>query len=121
MQRTTCCLIFAPALPEYPAASVRDYCSGAYTLDDLSRQVGLTPQWKGLLRDLDRLAQVRIRLGGANWLVRTDASPAAARLFKTVRLALPRCARQAKPRRPLAPPKRAAKRRGRPRRSATTA
>jgi hypothetical protein len=32
MQRTTCCRIFTPALPEYPAASVRDYCSGAYTL-----------------------------------------------------------------------------------------
>ena len=31
MQRTTCCRIFTPALPEYPAASVRDYCSGAYT------------------------------------------------------------------------------------------
>ena len=30
MQRTTCCRIFTPALPEYPAASVRDYCSGAY-------------------------------------------------------------------------------------------
>src|SRR3984893_18577150 len=27
-----CCRIFTPAaLPEYPAASVRDYCSGAYT------------------------------------------------------------------------------------------
>ena len=33
MQRTTCCRIFTPALPEYPAASVRDYCSGAYTGD----------------------------------------------------------------------------------------
>ena len=31
MQRTTCCRIFTPALPEYPAASVRDYCSGAYS------------------------------------------------------------------------------------------
>jgi hypothetical protein len=31
MQRTTCCRIFTPALPEYPAASGRDYCSGAYT------------------------------------------------------------------------------------------
>ena len=31
-QKAICCRIFAPALPEYPAASVRDYCSGAYTL-----------------------------------------------------------------------------------------
>ena len=30
-QRAICCRIFAPALPNYPAASVRDYCSGAYT------------------------------------------------------------------------------------------
>src|ERR1700730_2129253 len=31
-QRAICCRIFTPAaLPEYPAASVRDYCSGEYT------------------------------------------------------------------------------------------
>src|ERR1700736_2949413 len=31
-QRAICCRIFTPAaLPEYPAASLRDYCSGAYT------------------------------------------------------------------------------------------
>jgi hypothetical protein len=29
-QRDICCRTFAPALPENPAASVRDYCSGAY-------------------------------------------------------------------------------------------
>ena len=86
-------------------------------LDDLARQAGLTLQWKELLRDLDRLAQVRIRHRGADWLARTDTSPAAARLFKTARLAPPPRARQAKP--PPAPPKRPTKRRGRPRRSAT--
>ena len=30
-------------------------------LDDLLRQTGLVPEWKDLLRDLDRLAQARIR------------------------------------------------------------
>src|ERR1700738_3915439 len=31
-QKAICCRIFTPAaLPEYPAASVRDYCSGEYT------------------------------------------------------------------------------------------
>src|SRR6185436_10916352 len=30
-QRDICCRIFTPAQPEYPAASVRDNCSGAYT------------------------------------------------------------------------------------------
>jgi hypothetical protein len=87
-------------------------------LDDLARQAGLTPEWKDLLRDLDRLAQVRLRHRGADWLARTDVSPAAARLFKTARVALPPHARQAKP--PPAPPKQPVKRRGRPRRSATT-
>src|SRR3984893_15466937 len=38
-QRAICCRIFTPAaLPEYPAASVRDYCSGAYTPRDSSAQ-----------------------------------------------------------------------------------
>jgi hypothetical protein len=30
-------------------------------LDDLLRQAGLVPEWKNFLRDLDRLAEVRIR------------------------------------------------------------
>src|SRR5271154_1246140 len=29
--KAICCRIFTPAQPEGPAASVRDYCSGAYT------------------------------------------------------------------------------------------
>jgi len=33
MQKAIPCRIFTPAaLPEYPAAPVRDYCSGAYTI-----------------------------------------------------------------------------------------
>ena len=51
-------------------------------LDDLLRQTGLVPEWKDLLRDLDRLAQARIRHRGADWLVRTDAAPAVTMLFK---------------------------------------
>ena len=87
-------------------------------LDDLARQAGLTPEWKELLRDLDRLAQVRIRHRGADWLARADASPAAARLFKTARVAPPPRAYPSRPP-PPAPAKRLPKRRGRPRRSAT--
>src|SRR3954454_25014465 len=34
-QRDICCRIFTPAQPEYPAASVRDNCSGAYTVDEV--------------------------------------------------------------------------------------
>ena len=33
MQRAICCRIFTPAQPAYPAASVRDYCSGALTFE----------------------------------------------------------------------------------------
>jgi hypothetical protein len=31
-----CCRTFAPALPENPAASVRDYCSAAYSSDHVA-------------------------------------------------------------------------------------
>src|SRR5208283_2978968 len=86
-------------------------------LDDLLRQAGLVPEWKDLLRDLDRLAQVRIRHRGADWLVRTDAAPAVTMLFKCARIALPPRAHQARP--PPAPSKSVRNRRGRPKRSAT--
>jgi len=87
-------------------------------LDDLMREAGVTPEWRDLLRDLDRLAQVRLRHRGADWLVRTDATPTLTRLFKHAHVALPPRARQARPP-PAAQPKPARKRRGRPRRSAT--
>jgi hypothetical protein len=87
-------------------------------LDDLARQAGLVQEWKDLLRDLDRLQQLRIRHRGADWLVRADAAPNVTSLFKYARVALPPRARQA--RAPPPPPKPARKRRGRPRRSATS-
>ena len=87
-------------------------------LDDLLRQAGFVPEWKDLLRDLDRLAEVRIRHRGADWLVRTDATPAVTTLFKSAHIALPPRARQARPP-PQAPSKSARTRRGRPSRSAT--
>ena len=87
-------------------------------LDDLMLEAGVAPEWRVLLRDLDRLSQVRIRHRGADWLVRSDAAPAVTMLFKRAQLALPPRARQARPP-PPAQPKPARKRRGRPRRSAT--
>ena len=87
-------------------------------LDDLARQAGLVPEWKELLRDLDRLQQVRIHYRAADWLVRTDAAPDVTKLFKCAHVALPSRARQARPPPPL-PSKSDRKRRGRPRRSAT--
>ena len=62
-------------------------------LDDLSHQAGLVPEWKELLRDLDRLQQVRIRHRGVDWLVRADAAPALTTLFKHAHVALPPRAR----------------------------
>ena len=87
-------------------------------LDDLARQAGFAPEWKDLLRDLDRLAQVRIRHRSADWLVRTDAASDVTRLFKCAHVALPPRAHQARPPTP-APSKSPRKRRGRPKRSAT--
>jgi hypothetical protein len=89
-------------------------------LDDLAQAAGLSLEWKTLLRDLDRLQQVRLRHRDVDWMVRTDASAALAALFHHARIALPP---RAKPITPPAkpPPKPAPKRRGRPRRSATAA
>jgi hypothetical protein len=86
-------------------------------LDDLLRQAGLAPEWKDLLRDLDRLAEVCIRHRSADWLVRTDAPPTLAALFRAAHVALPPRARKARP--PPVQSKPAQNRRGRPRRSAT--
>ena len=89
-------------------------------LDDLAEAAGTTLEWKTLLRDLDRLQQLRIRHRGADWLVRTDATPALTAVFRHAKIALPP---RVKPLAPPAtpPPKSAANRRGRPKRSATAA
>jgi hypothetical protein len=88
-------------------------------LDNLAREAGVTPEWKQLLRDLDRLQQVRLAHRGADWLVRTDAAPNVAVLFRAAHIALPPRARQVAPAKAAAPSPSAKKRRGRPRRSAT--
>jgi hypothetical protein len=88
-------------------------------LDDLSCEAGVAPEWKQLLRDLDRLQQVRLQYRGADWLVRTDAAPTITTLFRQAHVALPPRARQTAPPKPTAPTKSTQKRRGRPKRSAT--
>ena len=89
-------------------------------LDDLSIEAGVTPEWKELLRDLDRLQQVRLQYRGADWMVRTDAARTITALFRQAHVALPPRARQTAPPKPTAPRKSTPKRRGRPRRSATS-
>jgi transposase len=83
-------------------------------LDDLSCEAGVAPEWMELLRDLDRLQQVRLQYRGADWLVRTDAAPTISALFRHAPVALPPRARQTAPPKPTAPRKSTPKRRGRP-------
>ena len=90
-------------------------------LDDLALTAGVTLEWKTLLRDLDRLQQLRIRHRHADWLVRTDASPTLAAVFRCAKIALPPRVKPIAPPPATPPPKPPAKRRGRPRRSATAA
>ena len=90
-------------------------------LDDLALTAGVTIEWKILLRDLDRLQQLRVRHRQADWLVRTDASPTLAAVFRCANIALPPRVKPIAPPPATPPPKPAAKRRGRPRRSATAA
>ena len=78
-------------------------------LDDLLREANVAPEWSTLSRDLDRLAQARIRHRSADWLVRSDASPTVATLFRCAGVTLPPRAHQACP--PPATPKRVVKRR----------
>lgn len=87
-------------------------------LDDLSRKAGTTSEWTDLLRDLDRLQQVRLYHRGSDWIVRIDASTKLARRFKSASIAMPPRPRLAKPP-PSTPPGSVPKRRGLPRRSAT--
>jgi hypothetical protein len=88
-------------------------------LEDLSCQAGVVPEWKSLLRDLDRLQQVRIRHRGNDWVVRTDVAKPIADLFRHAHIAMPPRAKQMAPPK-LVPTKSARKRRGRPRRGATS-
>jgi transposase len=89
-------------------------------LEDLSCQAGVVPEWKSLLRDLDRLQQVRIRHRGNDWVVRTDVAKPIADLFRHAHIAMPPRARRMAPPKLVPPTKSARKRRGRPRRGATS-
>jgi len=90
-------------------------------LDDLAHTASISLEWKTVLRDLDRLQQLRIRHRDADWLVRTDVSPALAAVSRCAKIALPPRVKPIVPPPATPPPKPAAKRRGRPRRSATAA
>jgi transposase len=87
-------------------------------LADRGAKIGLQLEWDDVRRDLDRLQHATIKQEGKSWELRTEATGAAAGVFKALRLALPPRVRplgQSPPAQPAAAPKR----RGRPRRSAT--
>jgi hypothetical protein len=87
-------------------------------LNDLARNAGSNVEWRTLLRELDYLSEARVRSSEKDWLIRSDATPAVAAIFRQARIALPPRARQTSPPKPPPPPQ-AHRRRGRPRRSAT--
>jgi Transposase DDE domain len=66
-------------------------------LDDLAKEAGAVPEWRVLLRDLDRLQQTRIQHNGKDWLVRSDATSAVTALFRQAGVALPPRALQTAP------------------------
>ena len=63
-------------------------------LDDILCEADVTPEWKELLRDLDRLQNVRLEHRGTDWVVRTDATRNVAALFRHAHIGLPPRARQ---------------------------
>jgi len=89
-------------------------------LEDLLRKSAIAPEWKDLLRDLDRLQHVRIHHRDRDWLVRTDVAKPIVELFRHAQIALPPRAKQMAPPELAPPAKSTRKRRGRPRRSATS-
>jgi hypothetical protein len=85
-------------------------------------EAGMTVEWTGVLRDLDRLQEATVESGGKTWTVRTEASGAIPVLMKSAGIPLPaRVRATSPPPEAAAPPQTSPKRWGRPRRSATRA
>jgi hypothetical protein len=83
-------------------AAIREhaFCSClalAMHLEDLLRKSGIVPEWKALLRDLDRLQHVRIYHRYRDWLVPTDVAKPIAESFRHTHIALPPRATQMAP------------------------
>lgn len=91
-------------------------------LDDRLAALGADPEWADIVRDLDRVEEVTVAQPDKRFLLRSQAPGNAAAVFKAVGVALPPLARQIPsatvPPNPAVPPDR---RRGRPRRGATSA
>ena len=88
-------------------------------LDTRCRRAGLQPEWGDVLRDLDRLQRASIEHAGKSWSVRTEADGCAAALLQACGIALPPRVQATPPPRLATEKLTPARRRGRPRRSAT--
>ena len=91
-------------------------------LDDRLATLGADPEWADIVRELDRVEEVTVAQSDKRFLLRSQAPANAAAVFKAVGVALPPLARQIPS--ATAPPNRAVppdRRRGRPRRGATSA
>jgi transposase len=58
-------------------------------LDDRCRQAGLKPEWREVLRDLDRLQEATMVQDGKRSVIRTPAAGLTGRLFQIAGVALP--------------------------------
>src|SRR5271170_3222374 len=91
-------------------------------LDERLVAAGVTAEWADIVRDLDRVEQITVEQGTKRYVLRPRAPGCAGSLFQAVGVALPPLLRQLPigtrpPKAPAMPPP---KRRGRPRRGATS-
>jgi transposase len=86
-------------------------------LDDHCRKAGVRPEWREVLRDLDRLQEATIESGGKTWRVRSEATGCVPLVLRLAGIGLPPRVQASSPPQPVVPAPRP--RRGRPRRSAT--
>jgi hypothetical protein len=91
-------------------------------LDERLTAAGVKAEWADIVHDLERVEQIAVEQDGKRFLLRPQAPGCAGAVFQAVGVALPPTLRQLPPR-PQPPPARsvASKRRGRPRRGATSA
>jgi len=91
-------------------------------LDERLTMAGVNAEWNDIVRDLDRVEQVTIEQGPKRFLLRPQAPGCAGTVFKAVGVALPPLVQQIPTGTP--PPAEAPaslpRRRGRPRRGATS-
>jgi transposase len=61
----------------------------AKELEDRLRRYGVATEWGDILRDLDRLQEIRLEQDGKRFLLRTPTTGVAGKLFQAVGVALP--------------------------------